>query len=110
MRPIRVTVGSATTSQVIPLDQYISPFNVSLGVALSAGANLTFSVQYTFDDVFDPAFNPATATWFTHATLTARTASSDGNLAFPVTGIRLNVTPYTSGTATMTVVQAGLTT
>lgn len=110
MRPIRVSVGSATTSQVIPLDQYISPFNVSIGVALSAGANLTYKVQHTFDDVFSPTFNPATATWYDHATLAAKIASSDGNYAFPVSAIRLNVTPYTSGTATMNVLQAGITT
>ncbi len=109
MRPIRVAVGSATTSAVIPLDQYISPFNVSVGVTLTAGANLTYKVQYTFDDVFASTFNPSTATWFDHATITGKTSSFDGNFAFPVTGIRLNVTPYTSGTATMNVVQAGLT-
>lgn len=109
MRPIRVTVSSATTSQVIPLDQYISPFNASIGVTLSAGATLTYKVQYTFDDVFASAFSPATATWFDHATLTAKTASSDGNFAYPVTACRLNVAPYTSGTATINVVQAGLT-
>ena len=110
MRPIRVSVGSATVSQVIPLDQYISPFNAGVGVALSAGASLTYKVQHTFDDVFAPGFSPATATWFDHATLTAKTASSDGNYAFPVTAVRLNVTPWTSGTATLQVIQAGITT
>jgi len=109
MRPIRVSVGSATTSAAIPLDQYISPFNVGLAVTLSAGAGLTYKVQYTFDDVFAPTFSPATATWFDHATITGKTASFDGNFAFPVTACRLNVTPYTSGTATLNVIQAGLT-
>jgi len=108
MRPIRVSVGSATTSAVIPLDQYISPFNVSIGVALSAGASLTYKVQHTFDNVFAAGFNPATATWYDHATLTSKTASSDGNYAYPVSAIRLNVDPYTSGTATMNVLQAGI--
>ena len=110
MRPIRVAVGSATTSPVIPLDQYISPFNVSVGVALSAGASLTYKVQYTYDDVFSPTFSAATATWFDHSTLTGKTASADGNFSMPVSAIRLNVTPYTSGTATMNVLQAGITT
>ena len=109
MRPIRVAVSSATTSQVVPLDQYISPENVSVAVVLSAGASLTYKVQYTFDDVFAANFSPSTAAWFDHATLVGKTASADGNFAFPVTGIRLNVTPYTSGTATMNVLQAGLT-
>ncbi len=108
MRPIRVTVGSATVSAPVPMDQYETPFNIGLGVALSAGANLTYKVQHTFDDVFSPTFNAATATWYDHATLTAKTASSDGNYAYPVVAIRLNVTPYTSGSAVLTVLQAGI--
>ena len=107
-RPVRVTVGSATTSNVIPLDSYRNPFNVGLGCALSAGASLTYKVQYTYDDVFDNAFNPSTATWYDHATLAAKTTSSDGNIIVPVTAVRLNVTAYTSGTVTMTVLQSGM--
>jgi len=61
VRPIRVTVSSAAASNVIPLDQYISPFNIGLGVSLSAGASLTYTVQHTFDDVFSSTFDPATA-------------------------------------------------
>jgi len=108
MRPIRVVVGSQTSSATIPLDTYSDPFNVSLAVVLSAGASLTYTVQYTFDDVFAPGFNPANATWFSHATLVTKTASSDGNFTFPVIATRLTVTIYTSGTATLTVVQAGM--
>lgn len=108
MRPVRVTVGSQTSSAVIPLDVNQDPFNVSIGVALSAGATLTYSVQHTFDDVFDKNFNPANATWFTNSGLSAKTTSSDGNYTLPVTAIRLNVSAFTSGTATMTVIQAGM--
>ena len=109
MYPMRVTVSSASPSQAIPLNFNTSPFNVSIGVNLSAGASLTYSVQYTFDDVFAPNFNPSTANWFTHGTLTGKTSSSDGNIAFPVTAVRLNVTPYVSGTAQIVVIQAGIT-
>ena len=55
-------------------------------------------------------FDPATAKWYTHATLVNKTASGEGNYAFPVSAIRLNVTAYTSGSATMNVLQAGITT
>lgn len=110
MRPIRLTVGSAAASQVIPMDQYISPFNVGLSVNLSAGASLTYTVEHTFDDVFSPTFNPSTAKWYPHATLASQTASGTGNYAYPVSAIRLNVTPYASGTATLNVLQAGITT
>ena len=108
MRPIRVVVGSQTASNVIPLDQYISPFNIGLGVSLSAGASLTYTVQHTFDDVWASDFNPATANWFSHATMVNKNTSFDGNYAYPVTAIRLNVTAWTSGTATLTAVQAGI--
>ena len=108
MRPVRVTVSSATVSPPIPLDQYLTPFNVGLGVTVSVGGTLTYKVQHTFDDVFAAGFDPATATWFDNATLVAKTASSDGNYAFPVSAIRLNVTAYTSGNAVMNVLQAGV--
>lgn len=107
-RPIYVAVSSATNSPVVPLDHYKTPFNVSIGCGLSAGASLTYTVQYTYDNVLDPAFNPANATWYNHATLASKTATSDGNIAYPVTGIRLNVSVYVSGTVTMAVVQAGI--
>jgi hypothetical protein len=90
------------------MDQYQTPFDVGLGVTLTAGATLTYTVQHTFDDVFAAGFTPAGASWFPHATLAAKTASSDGNYVAPVTAIRLNVTAYTSGSATLTVIQAGM--
>ena len=107
MRPIRQTLSSQTVSLPVVLDSYRDPFNVGLGIALSAGASLTYKVQHTLDDVTLETFNPTTATWYDHATLTAKTTSSDGNYAYPVTAIRLNITAYTSGSAVMTVIQAG---
>lgn len=103
----RVTVGSQTTSVPIPLNTYADPFNVGLGVKLSAGASLTYTVEHTFDDVQSPSFSPATAVWYSNSTIVSKTTNQDGNYAFPVTAIRLNVTAWTSGTATLTVIQAG---
>lgn len=108
MRPIRLTVSSQAASTYIPLDTYADPLNVGIAVVLSPGASLTYSVQHTFDDVWSNSFNPATATWFNNSGLTAKTTSLDGNYTLPVTAIRLNVTTYASGSATMTVIQAGM--
>jgi hypothetical protein len=107
-RPIYVTVGAATNSQVVPLDHYKTPFNVSIGCGLSAGASLTYTVQYTYDNVQDPAFSPATATWYSITSLASKTSTLDGNIAFPVTAVRLNVSVWASGTVTMAVIQAGI--
>lgn len=108
MRPVRVTVGAQTASPAIPLDINQSPFSVGIGVALSVGATLTYSVEHTFDDIWAAGFNPSTAVWYTNASLGAKTTSLDGNYAFPITAVRLSVTAYTSGTATMSVIQAGM--
>ena len=45
---------------------------------------------------------------FTHATLVSKTANADGNLAFPVQAVRLNVTPWAAGYVTMIVMQSGV--
>lgn len=104
MRPVRVVVTGIDVSAPIPIDQYLNPTNIGLGVVISATA--TYTVEHTFDDVFDEAFNPATATWFPHPTLAAQSASADGNLAFPPTAVRLNVAAST-GTVTLNLIQAG---
>lgn len=106
-RPIRKTLSAAGVSAPVPMDIH-NPANISISVTLSAGASLTYTVEHTFDDVFANTFNPATATWFPNATVAGETANQDGNYAFPVTAIRLNVTAYTSGSATLTIIQTGL--
>jgi len=106
-RPVRQTAGAAgALSPIILNNLNVAPFNVGMGVALSAGAVLTYTVEHTLDDVFALNFNPTTATWYPNTGLTAQTVSKDGNYIAPVTAVRLNVTSYTSGTAVFTVIQA----
>lgn len=105
MRPKSFTVASASASTPFVLDQRAQNFQVTLGCDVSAGATLTYSVQYTFDDPFQPGWNPATANWQNHPTLTSRTASDASNLAFPARAVRINVTSYTSGSVRFTVIQ-----
>lgn len=104
MRPVTYKITGVGTSPVCPPDHYISPFNVALSVVVSG--TVTYTVQYTFDDVFAAGFAPASATWVDHPSLTAQTATKDSNIAYPVRGIRLNVTAGT-GSATLTIIQAG---
>lgn len=94
-------VGSSTPA---PMDTYISPFNVGVGIKVTG--TVTYTVQHTFDDVFAADFNAATATWYNHPTLTG-SASLDGNYAFPVTAIRV-INSAGSGTTQLTAIQAGL--
>ncbi len=104
MRPVRVTTTGISTSEVIPIDQYLNPTNIGLGVDITGVVTVT--IEHTFDDVFDEAFNPATATWFPHPTLAAISADMDGNYAFPPTGVRINQTAG-AGTTILNLIQAG---
>jgi hypothetical protein len=106
MRPVRVVVSIVGVSSVIPIDQYLNPTNIGLGVIITTGP-ATYTVEHTFDDVFDPAFNPGTATWFPHPTLIAQTVNKDSNYAAPPRGVRLNVTALTAGSVSLTLIQAG---
>lgn len=100
MRPVKVTVTGVGTSSIIPMDYDQAPFAVGLGTVLVSGT-ATWSVQHTFDNVQDSTVTP---TWFTNSGINAVTASTDGNYAFPVRAIRLNVTLGT-GTVSLTAIQ-----
>lgn len=104
MRPVSYSLTGAAASPVYAADHYISPFNIVLAVAVSG--TITYTVQYTFDDVFAPGFNPSTAVWIDHPSLTTQTTAKDSNVAYPVRGIRLT-TVSGAGTATLTIIQAG---
>lgn len=110
MRPVTLTTtdasGAATTSVVCRPDVHTSPFNIGFGVIVTGTVNYT--VQHTFDDVWSSSFNPATATWFDHATVAGETTNQDGNYAYPVNGIRLRQASG-SGSCVMKITQAGRT-
>jgi hypothetical protein len=101
---VEVGTNAIGASQIIPLDQYISPFNVSLGLAITGTVDVT--VEYTFDDVFGDA--PGPFTWFDHPDLTNVAANADGTFISPVSACRL-LTNSGVGEAVLRIVQAGLT-
>jgi hypothetical protein len=53
MRPVTYTLSAAGAGLWIPLDYISTPFNVGIGVTLTPGAVLTYTVEHTFDDLFD---------------------------------------------------------
>ena len=95
MRLVAQTVTGVATSNPILMDNYIAPFAVGFGAIISGTA--TYSVQHSFDGT----------NWFNHSTVNNVVANSDGNYAFPVLYLRLNVTAST-GSVTWTVIQAGV--
>lgn len=125
MRQIVVRTTTTGTSNAIPLDTYISPFQVSIGVAMDAGSEI--SVEHTYSNVLDSSVTPV---WYPTFSSTAdegfllqedgflilqedSSAILTGNenvshfIDFPVSAVRLN-TVQNGGTVTMTVLQAGM--
>lgn len=52
--PMKQTVSSATRGAWIPLNTYISPFNVGIGCVCSSNINATYAVEYSHDNPLDP--------------------------------------------------------
>lgn len=102
MRRIVLAKTGAGSSATAPMNLNTSPFNVGIGVVVSGTVN--FTIQHTFDDLFDSSVTPV---WFSHPTLVGLTVNTDGNYAFPVAGIKVLVNSG-SGTATATLIQAGI--
>ena len=105
---IKATAAGATAPLVLNMLQGYSPYfsptpawALGLIATVSPGASLTYNVEITGDQ--QP--NNATGNWNAHDTMTALTGSANGNVAFPITGIRLNVTSYVSGSVSLGVVQ-----
>ncbi len=101
---VEVGTNGVGASQEIPLDQYISPFNVSLLLDIVGTVDVT--VQFTGDDIFGDA--PGPFSWTDHPNLTNITADDDATFISPVSACRL-LTNSGVGTAVLRVAQAGLT-
>lgn len=101
MRPTIIpTVSSVTTSQALPVDWTQQNFDLSLSLVITGSG--TYKVQFTFDNIQDSTVVP---TWQDHPIMTGVTATTNGNIAFPVRAVRLNCTVFASGGGTLTVLQ-----
>ena len=54
MRPNKQTLDAAGNSPWVPIDFRVNGFGVGIGVNVSSGGVLTYSIQHTFDSVSDP--------------------------------------------------------
>ena len=98
MRPQVIQQTGTGSTAWIPVDYKQSPFNVGFGVVVDG--TVTYDIEHTFDDIFEVQSPVA----FKHATLVSQTANKDGNYAFPIRAVRVNVTAGT-GSVTVTLLQ-----
>lgn len=112
MRPVLLTqTGTGASTPYIP-DIYQNPFQIGIGVVQTGGVG-TWAVEHCFDfsTVMSPTWNGSTGvTWFANSGLGGTTttgtslANANGNYAFAVAAIRLNV--YNGSSVTTTIVSA----
>ena len=104
-RPIRLTTSGVSTSGLAPLDIHKCPFSVTINVVVTG--TVTYTVQFTTDNIFAASFDPATAAWVSHPDATDATATAAIMLVAPVYAVRVNQTAGAGSTATA-VIQAGI--
>lgn len=117
MRPVTVLASTLAggVSAPIVLDQYLTPFNVTLTLELfgNTGGGVSYTVQYSNDDpygVYAVNYN-TNANWYPHSTLVNLAADATDVYYTPVRATRiLTNTPGTGGTQTpqMQIIQAGV--
>ena len=103
-RTMSKSLGGVGVTVPMQINVNITPVNVSVAVILSEDAILTYTVEHIYENIWTPDADP-NPTYFPF--LVDKNVSADGYYAFPVTGVRLRVTAYVQGTATLKVIQAG---
>ena len=95
-----VGVGAVSGAQAwIPLDIHRKPFDTSFFInRTTGGGDSTCRVEHTHMNVLADSSVPAVAV-YRHEDASAVAVSADGNYAYPVRAIRLNIT-HGSGAAT----------
>ena len=86
MRPVKQSLSAPGPSPWVPVDADALPMNIGFGVVVSG--SVVYTVEHTFDNVFDSTVTPVA---FPHPVVAAQSANKDGNYAFPVRAVRVNM-------------------
>ena len=115
--PTVITQNGTGTSSIWFPDWMQNPFNIGIQVVLPASATATFNIEHTLDNIEITQIGPfsgnanattaANATWVANPGITLATATINGNYAFPVRAIRVNIlSSSATGFVTATFIQA----
>ncbi len=91
------------TTDWVRVNQKQWPFEVHALVDVSGGADLTYTVQFAIEPLIDEQDVSVTA--YNLPEMISKTASDQRAIVAPITGVRLNITAWTSGTGTLRVRQ-----
>jgi hypothetical protein len=104
-----VSVGPSSTGSCLwqIMNWHATPVNIAVSGVLVGAAGATWTAQYTYDDPNNLPTGIFVPQPFNHPTLVTQTASLDGAINDPVTGVRMTINAGT-GTVRFTVIQSGL--
>jgi hypothetical protein len=105
MPAVITQAGVGTTAHPWTPDWALDPFGIGIGLSINTGT-ATVSVEHTFQNL-DPNLpngtSAANASWFQNSGLNGTTVTAtsnlNGNYAFPMLAIRLNVASASPSTA-----------
>lgn len=101
---VSASAGGNSHSGIYIPDRHISPFNIGFGTVIATTAKYT--LQHTFQDPLQ--VTAAALTWFPHEFVVGASANTDGNYAFPVAGIRAEISAANEGGVSVSFIQAGI--
>jgi hypothetical protein len=108
MRSQTITVSASVAgnshSGIFVPDVHLNPFNIGFGCKIATTAKYT--VQHTFQNPLE--VSAGALTWFPHEFVVASSADNDGNYAYPVAGIRIEISASNEGGVSGTFIQAGI--
>src|SRR5260370_997262 len=104
------TLTGLSSTNGFPLwlpDPVQNPFNIGIGVTLSTtSAAPSYNVEAAFGYTGSSVYISSNDTWFPLSGLASATTNATGNVAFPCTALRLNVTAGASQqTTAVTIIQ-----
>lgn len=115
MRPVAVSLSAAGASPWVPVAYNQNSFALGLGVVLTSGANLTYSVDHTFDELapvtpisISRTTTTATVTHLAHGMTSNDSAIISGTQSSNLDG-QQTVTVVDANTYTYTVLNSGST-
>jgi hypothetical protein len=99
--------GLSTADSIIVIGSNFENFNGTYQVAGVTDQNtITYTIASTTGATVSSKVCPMRV--FVHPTIVSKTDDSDGNFAYPVQAMRLNVSAWVAGYVTMLITQAGL--
>lgn len=101
MKPASKSLTGVGTSTPIPMN--LNQDVVGVGFVAVVSGTVTYTINYCMDDPFGST--PWT-NWFA-TTIAAATATANGNVLYPITGLQIVITAGT-GTVTLTAIQYGV--